>query len=50
MFHVEHSLSDAELAEQGIEHRLDPNIAGNPRQRHIGAAQAISDDQLVGRA
>src|SRR3954466_15054885 len=36
MFHVEHSLSDAEPREQGVEHRFDTDIPRDPRQRHIG--------------
>jgi len=47
LFHVEHSLSDAEPREQRIEHGLDSGIPGDPRQCDIGPAQGVGDHQLV---
>src|SRR3569833_282770 len=49
MFHVEHSLSDAEPRKQGIEHCFDADIAGDSCQRDVRSPQCVGDNKLVGR-
>ena len=47
LFHVEHSLADAESPEQGVEHVLDPGPAGDSVEREPGAAQRLGGDQQI---
>jgi len=47
MFHVEHSLADAETPEQRVEHVLDAGATGDAVERDPGLTKMLGNEQNV---